>query len=124
MGGVVGDAARGCAEGNPVGPPRVVTKRGYDTIWARKRKRSDLTLVALLRRHCAERAWEGFDGRCRDLGCISRMTMHIHEVRKDFGRWQHIQYGPCSVLPTVLFAVVIVVWIPKIRRNEQVPLLQ
>jgi hypothetical protein len=85
VGGVVGDAARGCAEGNPVSPPGVVAKRGYDAIWARTRKRSDLALVALSRRHCAERAWEGLDGRCRDVGCISRMAMHIHEMRQNFG---------------------------------------
>jgi hypothetical protein len=88
--GVIGNAARGCTEGNPVSPPGVVAKRGYDAIWARTHKCSDLALVTLLRRHCAERAWEGFDGRCCDLGCISRMTVHIHEMRKDLGWWQHM----------------------------------
>lgn len=99
MRGVIGDAPRGCAEGNPVSPPGVVAKRGYDAIWARTRKCSDLALVTLLRRHGAERAWEGFDGRCCDLGCIGRMTMHIHEMRKDLGWWQHMHYGPVFCSP-------------------------
>ena len=89
VGGAVRDRACGCAQGYPVCPPGVVAKCGDDAIGMGPRERGDSGLVLGLRRHCAERAWEGLDGGCRDRGTVRRVAVNVNEVSEDLGCRRH-----------------------------------
>lgn len=89
VGGAVRDRAYGRAEGYPVCPPGVVAECGDDAIGMCPRERGDFGLVPRLRRHCAERAWGGLDGGCREGGRVRRVAVDVDEVCKDLRCRRH-----------------------------------
>jgi hypothetical protein len=66
-------------------PPGMVAECGDDAIGMGPREGGDFGLVPRMRRHCAERAWERFDGRCGYRGAVRQVAVNINEVCKDLG---------------------------------------